>query len=275
MSNQADATRATVRQAEEPDIPAILSLVLTSYRQFPLFNYLYSPLEYDKDAAHDTVFFWHRRVLLDLLNPTVMILVAEVPTTLSPTNASPGDGADPVELESWRMLEWVLRNRKLSQASNKMPGSVVAGFAIWKDRLGGRAGPSEKAAVQKTNWINSLRVTLLNLENSFWSMVYQRRDQHPTRYHEYIKAEETLEERYYQERCYYLDNLCVDFRYQRLGIGRLLLDWGINIARQRKHSIGTEASVKGVGLYRKMGFEQVGLWKIADIEIPVMKLATP
>ena len=157
MSNQADATRATVRQAEEPDIPAILSLVLTSYRQFPLFNYLYSPLEYDKDAAHDTVFFWHRRVLLDLLNPTVMILVAEVPTTLSPTNASPGDGADPVELESWRMLEWVLRNRKLSQASNKMPGSVVAGFAIWKDRLGGRAGPSEKAAVQKTNWINSLR----------------------------------------------------------------------------------------------------------------------
>jgi GNAT superfamily N-acetyltransferase len=58
-----------------------------------------------------------------------------------------------------------------------------------------------------------------------------------------------------------------------MGIGTLLLGSGIERARAQGLSMGTEASVKGLGLYRKMGFTQVGVWSIAKFKLPVMKLA--
>jgi hypothetical protein len=51
------------------------------------------------------------------------------------------------------------------------------------------------------------------------------------------------------------------------------MEWGMQTSHEKKLWIGTEASTKGIGLYRKMGFEQVGVWNIAEFEIPVMKLA--
>jgi hypothetical protein len=68
----------TVRPATESDLPALLSLLLTSFRQFPLFSFLYAPLDADLSAARDTVFFWRRRLLRGLLDPRVSIVVAEV-----------------------------------------------------------------------------------------------------------------------------------------------------------------------------------------------------
>ena len=59
-----------------------------------------------------------------------------------------------------------------------------------------------------------------------------------------------------------------------MGIGMMLLDQGISNARQLKLGLGTEASVKGVGLYRKRGFEEVGVWKVGGFELPVMRLAS-
>jgi hypothetical protein len=157
MANEQDVTQITVREAEEIDIPAILSLLLTSFRQFPLFSYLYSPLNDNKDCAHDTVFFWRRRVLLDLLNPTASVVVAEVPKLLSPIHSPSNGNEDEVELESWRMLEWVLQNRRLSQVSKKTPGSIIVGFAIWKDRLGGNSSPGEQSSVPRASCSSRLR----------------------------------------------------------------------------------------------------------------------
>jgi GNAT superfamily N-acetyltransferase len=83
--------------------------------------------------------------------------------------------------------------------------------------------------------------------------------------------------RFYSDPCYYLDNLCVDFRYQRMGIGTALAEWGIESARTERLPVGTEAGPMGVGLYRKLGFEEVGVWRVQipggeDIEMPVMRL---
>jgi GNAT superfamily N-acetyltransferase len=84
---------------------------------------------------------------------------------------------------------------------------------------------------------------------------------------------------YYQETCYYLDNLCVDFRYQRLGIGTLLLKWGLEMADQHKLWVGTEAGPKGFGLYLKHGFKQVGWFEVAvhgvENRFPVLRLEYP
>ena len=272
MSSQPDKPVAMIRDATEDDIPAIVSLVLTSFRQFPLFAYLYSPLTENKDTARDTVYFWGRRVLLDLLDPASTVHVAEVPNDVAQSTTSPQDSDDPVEQESWRMLDWVLQNSGLSQASRTTSGYVIVGFTIWKDRVGEGTSAVERAAVPKPSWISKLRTWLVDLETSFWSKYYQRRDRDAIRYAEYEEAEERLERDFYHDRCFYLDNLCVDFRYQRLGIGGLLLQRGMKIARQKRIDIKTEASEKGVGLYRKAGFEQIGEWEVGSFVLPVMRL---
>jgi hypothetical protein len=69
-----------------------------------------------------------------------------------------------------------------------------------------------------------------------------------------------------------------------MGIGGKLLEWGIETARGRGLGVQTEAGPMGVGLYRKMGFEQVGAWRVkmvgtksgeeeveALMELPVMR----
>jgi GNAT superfamily N-acetyltransferase len=135
----------------------------------------------------------------------------------------------------------------------------------------------------------------LGFEVSFWKWVYQRKDQEPTRYVAYLAAEEELSKTFvseekcdlahlfandlyshYQESCYYLDNLCVDFRYHRLGIGTLLLQWGLDVAHNNKLWVGTEAAPKGLGLYLKHGFKQVGWFVVAahgiEHRAPVLRL---
>jgi hypothetical protein len=69
-----------------------------------------------------------------------------------------------------------------------------------------------------------------------------------------------------------------------MGIGGKLLKWGIVTAKGKGLGLQTEAGPMGVGLYRKMGFEQVGIWKVkmvgtksgedggeAIMELPVMR----
>jgi len=77
----------------------------------------------------------------------------------------------------------------------------------------------------------------------------------------------------------YLDGLCVDFRYQRRGIGKELLATGLNLARVKGLDIWTEASPSGLGLYLKMGFKQVSEFVVEDpeggegVKMPVLKFA--
>jgi GNAT superfamily N-acetyltransferase len=98
-----------------------------------------------------------------------------------------------------------------------------------------------------------------------WSLLYRRRDQDAARYTAYLKAEEELEAEFYQNSCYYLDNVCVDFRYQRQGLGRLMIEWGLEEAKKRGLDIMTEAGEMGLGLYMKLGFQQIGTWVLPGV----------
>ena len=49
-----------------------------------------------------------------------------------------------VERESWRMLEWIIAQGELSQASTARSGCVVVGFAIWDVRVGHAASAAER-----------------------------------------------------------------------------------------------------------------------------------
>lgn len=130
-------TPPTIRPAHSSDIHALLSLLLTSFRQFPLFSHLYPHLRTNRDTAHDTILFWKQRLLLDLQDPAVSILVAEIPETcFAIGHVREGAKSDAaVEEESRRMLEWVETKGRLSQVSQERDGWLVVGFAIWRDRI--------------------------------------------------------------------------------------------------------------------------------------------
>jgi hypothetical protein len=151
------STPASIRLTTEADIPALLSLLLTSFRQFELFSFLYSPLYTNKEAAHDTIWVWRRRLLIGLLDPATNIIVAEIDEGISPTLVKreqvEGDG---LQEESWRMLEWVTSRGRLSQSSKVIPRKVIVGFAIWRDREGEKV-KRDAMQVQKPGLIARLR----------------------------------------------------------------------------------------------------------------------
>jgi len=121
----------SLRLATENDIPSIITLLLTSFRQFSLFDYLYSPLHQDLGNAKDTIFFWTRRVKLALTDPSSAVVVAELskgevdqPASQTTTASAP----------SLQMLHWIESNA--SELPGRSDGDKnappVVGFAIWR-----------------------------------------------------------------------------------------------------------------------------------------------
>jgi hypothetical protein len=89
------------------------------------------------------LFFWRRRLLLDLLNPRCTILVAV-------KAVSDQSRSRDVDAQSSSMLEWVLKEG-LQQTTGK---DLTVGFAIWKLRGIGRENGSDV-----TGWWNWSRST--------------------------------------------------------------------------------------------------------------------
>jgi len=260
-----------IRPAIQEDLFAISVLVLTSFRQFPLFSYLYSPLNVNRDYAKDTLWFWRRRVQLEMLNPDARVMVAEVDKNVEATGREDPSEVDEVVKESWEMFEWV-RKRYGVEPQEVRGGKVIVGFAIWWTR---RPAESEPEGTIRKSWGTMIQEFFTRSELWVWSLCYSRVDQDKKAYKAYIEAEEELEEKFYSsEPVYYLDNLTVDFRFQRKGIGLALLQDGIQEGQKRGLPIKTEASPAGELLYNQAGFEKVGEWKVIGMVFPVVRLST-
>jgi GNAT superfamily N-acetyltransferase len=78
----------------------------------------------------------------------------------------------------------------------------------------------------------------------------------------------------------YLDFIVVSNTHQRRGIGKLLMTWGIDYARERNVDIWTEASPMGLGLYTGLGFEERGTFAVSvegenvGVRMPILVLYT-
>ncbi|CAG8976480.1 hypothetical protein HYALB_00010616 [Hymenoscyphus albidus] len=225
----------TPRPATEQDIPSLLPLVLTSFRSFPLFSYLHSPLDNNLDLFHDTIYHWTARFLIGILDETTEVVVAEVPG--GSLNSGEGGGSGEGAREERERNDEVMRMG-------------------WEAMV--------QAIIQEVN------------EHTAHS---PRQDQDPLRMAAFKISEANLRKQFYNlpNPTLYLDALCVDFRYQRHGIGKQLLETGLDLAKAKGWDVWTEASPMGLGLYLKMGFRQVGEFVVGEPEVgegvrmPVLK----
>jgi len=61
----------------------------------------------------------------------------------------------------------------------------------------------------------------------------------------------------------------------------LLIQWGLEVAKEKKLPVVTEASPQGLGLYVKLGMKQVGWLNLKtrdseeEIKMPVLRLEWP
>ncbi|KAF2801821.1 acyl-CoA N-acyltransferase [Mytilinidion resinicola] len=76
----------------------------------------------------------------------------------------------------------------------------------------------------------------------------------------------------------YCHVIAVHPEYQKRGIGRRLMQWGVEVGEQAGLPVYLESSKEGEGLYRSLGFEEVGrvrhraelIGESEDVEVPLM-----
>ncbi|CAG1962317.1 unnamed protein product [Fusarium graminearum] len=254
-----------IRRAEEADLDALTTLILTSFRQFQLFAYLYSPLQSSPASASDTLWYWRRRLHLEMLDPYTDVLVADIGVE----DKSPDAGDD---MGAKYLHEWVATRMdrkdpqiqkvdklRISGRDASMGDRLVVGFAIWNVR---------KPYQEET--ITTKPTAIPKRAKQSWTAWLK--DQDPQAYAEYINAEGRLAgDCYSSEVVYYLDNLTVDFCFQRRGIGKELVQRGLEEATRINLPAMTEASLKGEGLYYRLGFEKIAVWDVCGFKLPVMR----
>jgi hypothetical protein len=152
----------TIRRATPSDIPALVTLILTSFRQIPTFQALHTPLLTKKSFAHDTVYFWRRRLLLAILDSDTNLDVVEVRKD-DLTNFDEEDGGrvfgKDIEGEDhwrqgWNWLFWCRVHAGLSQISSVDSGKVIVGVAGWRIQ---RGLESQQRGMSAVGWVGWMR----------------------------------------------------------------------------------------------------------------------
>lgn len=132
----------TLRLATEQDIPSLIALVLTSFRSFPLFEYLYSPLNTNLDYFQDTIYHWTARFLLGISDPATEIIVAELPAG---GLQAVGEGEDEAMRKGWEAWGWLERNgMDMERGEEEM---VVVGYAVWEVRMGSFEAANSRSGI--------------------------------------------------------------------------------------------------------------------------------
>ncbi|KIW07781.1 uncharacterized protein PV09_01707 [Verruconis gallopava] len=252
------AVTVHLREATVDDIPAMLSMLLTSFRRFPLFDYLYAPLHDDVSNASDTLYFWDKRLRKTLWDPSRTIIVAEGRNCGLPSEPREAP-TQQIERESWSMLSWINSSQALPLSSSQTVCTPI-GFAVWQWK--GMVQANGGTGHHYRSSLEHFQELLVDLQLWYWRLFYHRKDQDATRFMNYLRSEEDLEKRYHNGTFLYLDNICVDFRVAGNGVGKRLLEWGIQKADSLEIPIKTETTDNNVKFYENSGFKSIGQWTV-------------
>ncbi|KAJ5773725.1 hypothetical protein N7457_008621 [Penicillium paradoxum] len=104
---------------------------------------------------------------------------------------------------------------------------------------------------------SALERKLLALEDSYLALICPDRSVDPHRLAHYTASISDCFPFADYPDMWFLATLAVDPTFQRRGIGQQLVHWGLQQAVRDNVSVGLEASVKGTGLYEKLGFRTI------------------
>ncbi|KAL8707719.1 MAG: hypothetical protein Q9220_007299 [cf. Caloplaca sp. 1 TL-2023] len=145
-------------------------------------------------------------------------------------------------------------------------GEVVVGYADWS-RYGDSDAAKQWQVQSWTDWFESL---LLQAQDKYIDFFQLDWSISPSRARELdmldFWGDEFME---FPDR-WHLRNLCVDPKYQRRGVGAMLLSWGLEQANQDKVPITLSTSTMAESLYRRHGFKT---WRRKDM--PGVRMDAP
>ncbi|KAI8714860.1 N-acetyltransferase domain-containing protein [Fusarium sp. LHS14.1] len=144
----------------------------------------------------------------------------------------------------------------------------AVGFAVWH-----RHGSSETARSWQGDTLNKKLIRLgLLLQWTYSFALGQSPEGVSANHAKEIMAETRKAERFYPDERWRLAFISVSPNHQRRGIGRKLVQWGLDRSEEEGVAAVLEASDAGKGLYEKMGFVEVGKMPFdgGKVEEPVM-----
>lgn len=134
----------------------------------------------------------------------------------------------------------------------------IVGYCVW-ERIGETAEESTRQwkETQHEGWWTSVQELLGNVTEYFTSRLYPDRSVDESRLTRYNALNTDCFPYDDFPELWYLSTLAVHPASQRQGIGRRLVEWGLERAKWDGAPVGLEASAKGTRLYRSLGFKIV------------------
>ncbi|KAE8378643.1 acyl-CoA N-acyltransferase [Aspergillus bertholletiae] len=215
-------TEIHLRPAVSQDLPSIAEVAAKSMLDDELFAFL-CPRRREFYSDYRQSFL--RRLRAKLTSPGWVVIVA---VANSPTR--------PADTDSWPII----------------------GYGVW-ERIGETAEESTKQWKETSNGGGWARVQelLSNVNELLVSRLYPDRSLDVSRLARYnALAVECFPYDDFPE-LWLLSTLAVHPAYQRQGIGRTLVEWGLEQATREGTPVGLEASAKGTHLYQSLGFQIV------------------
>ena len=143
----------------------------------------------------------------------------------------------------------------------------VVGLAIWSRR--GNSEVAKRRRKSQESWRATIEVALLRIEEWYSYTIRADKSLNNINHDRYRAAASTDFEDV--DEMWKLNDLATDPRFQRRGVGGMLIAWGQEQARRENVCVGLNASVVGQGVYRKKGFRMYGVIPWPDfIDVPMM-----
>lgn len=243
------------RPAQPTDIPTIATISARAFQSDELYNFTFP---YFREHQRDFRDYFLRRTRLRYWTPGYVFYVAEtdagdhpVNSPTNPDDAKRGGGGGGEEVEG-----------------GGERAEEVVGFALYNLQPPAGASLLASSPPLLTPYTAVLERTLASLHNTYIALLQLDRSVSPSRARLWRTQEAAAFRRFWDEqgpvgnedgRGYYtLQNLCVEPRWQRKGVGARLIELGQREARREGIRVVLTSSEAGAGLYARMGFVRKG-----------------
>lgn len=235
MASQAQRQLQTTRRAEHADLDAIVAVAIAALPADPVNPYRYPRWrEFPDDYAR----FTRIRYAGWLADPNNVVMVCEVP-------------ASDVGVMT------VSEEKETGSIAMTSGDKRIVAFSIWE------LPPSQRNSKQEGETRSDSATPTNNLPQSTST---ERRDANPARVEKYAeefsKAKSHFFQQPYGDKNLYLSILACHPAYQRRGIGKQLVNWGLDKAKQEGLDLTVFGSPMGSLLYRNVGFKEVGKFRV-------------